>query len=53
MLSALGLNMDRLVLSWPHNGDLDMWIFATDANDNIKGSVGFHYDKTTGQSVVE
>jgi len=48
MLKALSLGMDRLVLSWPHSGDLDMWVFATDSADNIKGSVGWRYDETTG-----
>ena len=48
LLGVLGLNMDRLVLSWPHSGDLDLWVFATDSSGNVQGSVGWNYNKRTG-----
>jgi hypothetical protein len=48
LLPTLGVNQDRVVLSWPHDGDLDLWIFVKDSNGNIKGSVGWNYGKTKG-----
>jgi hypothetical protein len=48
LLPPLGVNQDRVVLSWPHDGDLDLWIFVKDSNGNIKGSVGWNYGKTAG-----
>jgi len=48
LLQKLGVDMDRVVLSWPHDGDLDLWIFVKDSNGNIRGSVGWNYGKTAG-----
>ena len=48
LLKLLQTDQDRIILSWPHSGDLDLWIFAIDSDESIIGSVGWNYNKKTG-----